>query len=247
MKKVAFAFLAMCCALFLAGCNEKNRGQTVQSAEPIGDEKVAPTKSLSSTLMISSGWTLCRENEDGTMSSAKETAIGDVVSVVWENESIVRKTADWEFQNGTRTKNVDWLLVSCDGEEYWTRDLFLASDGKGEHGFRAVTIEDARVYSAADEMTMTKEVIEEGTNVAVMKTNVGGNYFAEIKLYNGKPFGRSVYVSQFDFSDSKLDAEYYAVSAKIEALQKDMKDEVGEEMAQLLSLIDELRKSMARI
>ena len=251
MKKIVLLILGVIC---LAGCKEKENNTPVtnnsQSRTANNDswatsepeqQKIERTKGAS--LMISEGWTLCKENEDGTMSSAMQTVVGDEVSVIKENGSPVQKTADWKFQNGTRTKDINWVLVEYDENEYWTRDLFLADEGRDEAKIVVVT-KESHVYSAADEMAMTKDTFEEGKNLVVC--GWPSNNFYEVKIYNGKPYGKKVYIEETSASSNDFDIEMYTLAKKMNShgdAKTDLKPEVEYELIGILEVLMEKKDS----
>ena len=251
MKKIALILFA---PLFIAGCREKANEQSAlppantewQTNVPAVKAEIQRTKGQ--TAMISEGWTLCRENEDGTMSSALESAIGDEVFVIKENGTPVQKKADWKFQNGTRTKDLNWVLVEFEGEEYWTRDLFIADEGDGDAKLAVVTAE-THIYSQADDMAMTKDTLTPGKNVVVCGWPTNNSQFYELKIYNGKPYGKKIYAEASAISSDMYDIEMVTLLSKIEkygTTKTELKLEVISELMDLYEKLPELKNAAAQ-
>ena len=143
-----FAF----CALAFCGCSEKKADaaqvdeqmlallaeeSAQQVAEEVQYEKV-------DSVMILTGWTLYRENSEGKMIASAETRVGDSVFVYCKNtdgKEPVEKEAVRRLQNG-KEEPLTFVRVSVDGEDYWTRPIFVAVRSKP-----CVAIDEGRLFS----------------------------------------------------------------------------------------------------
>lgn len=233
MKKLLL-IPAVALALLASGCKEKNAQPATSATAP---EKKTDSITLDDSVFISGGWTLCAMDDDGTMISKKQSEIGDLVKIVRKNGQKTETVADWKFKDSTRTKDINWVLVEYDSAQYYTRDLFIA-DTESEAFIPGVITEDTRIYSDADDMSMTAETLTAGTKVAVSK-KYGSDSFAKICVYNGRAYGKNVYVERQAVAGDSGVIEYYTLMKKLER-NPDLKPEVRQELEDLLlSLSDE--------
>lgn len=242
MKKIAATFVAMLSVFFIFSCNDKKQAEsqkpetsTITESFSKEEQQKEPQKSYQTSMMISDGWTLCVQNADGTMKSAKQTDIGELVEIVLLDGAKIEKTADWKFANGTSTKDILWILVKYEYEEYWTRDLFVV-DSKNAPTL-AVLQSDSHIYTTSDDMSMTKDVLKAGSKVVL--SGKSANNFSEICVYNGKPYGKKVFIESNKISTSEGDIEYFNCLKKYEAQKNDLKPQVKAEIEELL---EELKK-----
>lgn len=255
MKKAILISIAT--IMFFTSCNEKKQSttnseiqqseifernqsnQSTQTYEQEQKQKQKDVRATKSSVMIDGGWTLCKEDTDGTMISKRQTQIGDSVNVVYINGAKVEKTTTWKIKNNP-IKNVLFILVEYEGEEYWSRDLFIA-DESNEEPVTAVMTLNSYVYKTNDEMSMTSKQLDFGTKVAFYPTSKGS--LKKICIYNGRPYGEIVYVDGEAVSTSEMTLEYYNLSKRVD--EKDLKPEVKEEIMQIIySMEDEFISNM---
>ncbi len=226
-----FAF----CALALCGCSEKKADApkvdeqmlemlAAEDAQQVAEESQYNQKV--DGVMLSAGWTLYRENSEGKMIASAEARVGDSVKVYCKDKAgkePEEKEAIRRLQDG-KEDTLTFVSVSVDGENYWTRPIFVAK--LADPG--AVT-KDGRLFSAPDMATMTKTVVKEGSLLAIAyETRENG--FACAYIYDGNPYGKRMYIQDESISTITLDVEKYATLARMEELGDKLKPEVRDEL-----------------
>ena len=228
MKKTMRAICAIACLSVFFSCKEKNPSGANQEAEKAETVKV---QQAADSLIIYSGWDLYEERDDGKMYAVREAECGDSVSICMnEDGSIEQKNAVRHLQSG-KEENLDFVHVLYEEEEYWTRDIFLAGSGVDT----CVTIKDTFVYSTPDGASITSNQIDEGTFIAREEGQAEGiNGFYKAVIYNGKPFGKEIYIKGEDLSGGEVIEELARVFSKIDEKTKpEVRDEI------ILRLYDE--------
>ncbi|MDE6719373.1 MAG: hypothetical protein K2J68_05900, partial [Treponemataceae bacterium] len=231
-----FAF----CALAFCGCSGKKADAAQvdeqmlallaeeaaqQVAEEVQYEKV-------DSVMILTGWTLYRENSEGKMIASAETRAGDSVFVYCKNtngKEPEEKEAIRRLQNG-KEDPLTFVRVSVDGEDYWTRPIFVAVRSKP-----CVAVKDGRLFSAPDMATMTKAVVEEGSILAQSSADSEKD-FACVFVYDGTtPYGKKMFALKSQVDSNPNVVEKYATLTRIEELGDKIKLEVWDELNHLVS------------
>ena len=178
--------------------------------------------------IIYSGWDLYEEHADGKMYAAYEAEEGDEVSVLLNgDDSIDQKTAVRHLQSG-KEENLNFVHVLYENREYWTRDIFVTGPDVMSVW---VAIRDTFVYSAPNGGSLTEKVIKEGTVLPGPVQAEGNDGFYKVVIYNGKPFGREVWVKGDDLGGKDQFMEIARVFSKInEKTPADIRDEVVERL-----------------
>ena len=239
MKKVLFAMLALS-ALFFS-CKEKDSGSTTTA-----ETAVEKTKKTAPTRFIYSGWALYEERDDGKMYAVREAETGDnAVIYLNDDNSIETKNAIRRLSNG-KEEPFDFIHINYNEEcDYWTRDIFVA----GPNVFMSyVVVKDTFAYSAPDGASITGTQIPEGSTV--VSTEFPSDYdngpeaesFYKVTIYNGKPFGREIYLKRNTFSCHAIVQEIARTFAKID---KETPVEVRDEV--LLKLIDMIQAESGKL
>ena len=235
-----FAF----CALAFCGCSEKKADAAQvdeqmlallaeenarQVAEEVQYEKV-------DSVMILTGWTLYRENSEGKMIASAETRAGDSVFVYCKDEDgkgPVEKEAVRRLQNG-KEDPLTFVRVSVDGEDYWTRPIFVAV-----RSYRCVSVDEGHLFSAPDMATMTKTVAKDGEMLA-HSFYAAENDFACVFVYDGTtPYGKKMYVLERQFASDLYTVEKYATWARVAELEDEIKPEVLDELEIILENMED--------
>lgn len=226
-----FAF----CALAFCGCSEKKAdvAQEIEQSQTADAQQVAEESQYNEkvdSVMIYAGWTLYRENSEGKMIASAETRAGDSVAVYCKDEGGAEpeeKDAIRRLQSGEE-KELTFVRVSFDDEDYWTRPIFVA-----KHSKPCVAVKEGRLFSAPDMATMIKTVVEEGSILAQSSADSEKD-FACVFVYDGNPYGKKMFAlkSQVD-SDLNM-VEKYATFARIEELGDKIKPEVSDELRHLV-------------
>lgn len=226
-----FAF----CALAFCGCSGKKAdaaqvdGQMLALLAEEGVQQVAEESQYNKkvdSVMIHAGWTLYRENSEGKMIASAETRAGDSVKVYCKDKDGTEpeeKEAIRRLQNGEE-KELTFVRLSFDDEDYWTRPIFVA-----KHSKPCVAVKGGRLFSAPDMATMTKTVVEEDSIMAQSSADSEKD-FACVFVYDGNPYGKKMYAlkSQLD-SDSET-IEGWATLARREELGDKINYEVSDEL-----------------
>lgn len=240
MKKTErLAAVLAFCALALCGCSEK-KAQDTQEAETEQEEvsQVVETIHYAKVggTMIYSGWTLYLENDEGKMIASAETRAGDIVEVSCEGEdgaNPVEKEAIRRLQSG-KEETFTFAKVTFDGEDYWTRPIFVAKSC-----IPCVALNDGRLFSAPDMATMTKNAVKQSELLA-MSTEDAENGFNRVFIYDGTPYGKEMYIQASSTSTDFDTIEWYATEKRIAELGDDLKPEVKAELEDILGYIGSL-------
>ncbi|MBR1536082.1 MAG: hypothetical protein IJ630_04005 [Treponema sp.] len=191
MKKVLLCLFAFSVSAFsglLLSCKEKSSGNDGDTSIPVKKEQM-----VSSSRIIYSGWDLYEERNDGKMYAVREAECGDEVKIFLnEDGSVEQKKATRHLQSG-KEENLDFVHVLYEEEEFWTRDIFIAGPN---YMYSTVVLKDAFIYSAPDGTSITGSQITEGSCVVLEQMASPSNDFFKVVIYNGKPFGKEVYISQ---------------------------------------------------
>lgn len=189
MKKLLIALIAFSVLFF--SCSEKN-GSSVEKLN------VAPS------LMISGGWNLYEERPDGKMYSVKEVEAGDSVGIVLTSEGAVEQKNAVRHLNSGKEEALDFVHVVYDGEEYWTRNIFVSGPDAGR---LLAVFEDSFIYRSPSASDIDGKQLTEGTLVAAANEQDEALDFYKVVIYNGTPFGREVYLKKQCLVDGlKLEA-----------------------------------------
>ncbi len=223
MKKILVAFFAIAAlsSLFFS-CKEKSAGGS----------KNAKKQNVSLSRIIYSGWDLYEEREDGKMYAVKEAELGDEVQIYLNSDgSVEQKNAIRHLQSG-KEEPLDFVRVVYDEKDYWTRDIFLAGPNIA---FVGVLLENALAYSAPNGGSVTGTQLKEGSFVA-MESDLPeeGEEFVKVVIYNGKPFGKEIYIRKDSIAFDDETKELVRLFSRFnEKTPVEVRDEI------LLTLINE--------
>ncbi len=194
MKQIGFLAAAVFTISVLASCGGKKEAKTAET-EPEAPAQVIHIETpvedeyeYVRSVILDSGWTICREKEDGNMVSALNVNRGEEIYICKKGQKTEIKTADFLYQNGNKDKDVEWVKIKYKDKIYWTRTMWAAP----ENSFPGIIKRDTHIYSAPDDMEMTTEKLDEGTFVAWLKSSDNG--FAEAVIFNRKAWGRVIYL-----------------------------------------------------
>lgn len=208
-------------ALFLS-CKEKNAAAAdapVEKKEAVKIQKTAPS------LIIYSGWDLYEERDDGKMYAAAEAENGDPVKIYLnDDDSIQQKKAVRHLQSG-KEESLDFVRVQYEGKDFWTRDIFVSGPGVC---LSWVMTENTFAYSAPDGASITGTQIDEGTFLAAEDGQIDGvNGFYKAVIYNGRPFGKEIYLQSETFTHEPMLKEIARTFSKIDEKTKpEVRDEI---------------------
>ena len=223
MKK---SLMAICTIVFLSAlfysCNEKETGSAGD-----GGEKTAAVKIQKSapSLIIYTGWDLYEERADGKMYAVGEAETGDAVKIYLnDDDSIQQKKAVRHLQSG-KEESLDFVRVQYEGKDFWTRDIFVSGPGVC---LSWVMTENAFAYSAPDGASITGTQIDEGTFLAAEDGQIDGvNGFYKAVIYNGRPFGKEIYLQSETFTHEPILKEIARTFSKIDEKTKpEVRDEI---------------------
>lgn len=239
MKKTMLAICAIAglCVPFFS-CKGKDSNGTNQS----GKSESAKVQKTADSLIIYTGWDLYTEKDDGKMYAVREAECGDSVKIYLnDNDSIEQKIAIRHLSSG-KEDSLNFVRVQYEGEDFWTRDIFLSGLGDGEDGrynIPAVAIADTFAYSAPNGSAITGTQIAEGTVFAYRKHQPEGqDGFFNAVIYNGNPFGKEIWIKHEAFvTDYQPLFEIVRTLSKID---EKTKPEVREEI--ILEMIDSAQK-----
>lgn len=191
--------LGLVCVLgFMTACSkqEETASSPQESASPSIPQKTFTQKA---GVSLYPGTPLYRENPEGKMVYADEVVKGEVVSVYYDasTNQIETKEAIRLLSSG-KEDTLNFVMIAFDGGEYWTRDIFIASEADSA----CTIIEDAYIYSSPENIGITSEKIPAGDMLAVNLNQEPQNGFMEVTIYNGKPYGRQVYLQESDLITS---------------------------------------------
>lgn len=186
-----FLILGLVCAVGLMIACSKQEGAIStpqESAQPSIPQK---TFVQSPGVSLYPGTPLYRENAEGKMVYADEVAKGEVLSVYYDaSTSQIEAREAIRLLSSGKEDTMNFVLVAFDGEEYWTRDIFVACDVDGV----CTVIEDAFIYSSPENIGITSEKVQPRDMLAVSQGELGQDGFRQVTIYNGTPFGRQVYL-----------------------------------------------------
>lgn len=187
-----FLILGLVCAVGLMTACSKQEGTTSASQE--STKPVIPQKTFvqqSGVSLYPGGTPLYRENAEGKMVYADEVAKGEMLSVYYDasTNQIEAREAIRLLSSG-KEDTMNFMLVAFDGEEYWTREIFVARDADGV----CTVIEEAFIYSSPENIGITSEKVQPGDMLAVSQDALDQDGFRQVTIYNGAPFGRQVYL-----------------------------------------------------
>lgn len=232
MKKVLLTVIAAALVFGLVSCGDKeskpaesNAATTTTTASSKKNEA-----KKSAGVLIYNGWCLYEQRKDDEgvekMYAVLEAEAGDVVEVyVNKDNTPEQKKAIRHLSDGTESE-LDFVHITYDGKEYWTRDIFVSSLDAVKPG---IILKEAAVFAEPDVLQITKTKLKTGTFVALYgDTNVD---FVHAKIYDGSAFGREVYIQRDNVEDDETSIELVKTLGKI---TKDTKQEVADEIMGLI-------------
>ncbi len=234
MKKILFAM----CALVVTGALFFScTGKDSQAASSSGTkQESAMVQKSASSRVIYSGWILYEERDDGKMYAVNEAETGDGIKIYLnEDDSVEQKNAVRHLQSG-KEEAFDFIRVQYEEKDNWTRDIFVSAP---EVELSWVMTEDAFAYSSPDIASITGTQVDEGTFIAAADGQIEGtNGFYKVVIYNGRPFGKEIYLQKDTFSYKPMIKESARFFSKVKA---DTDPEVLEEV--ILKFVDILSES----
>ena len=239
MKKTMRAICAIACLSVFFSCKEKNPNGANQEAEKAEAVKI---QQAADSLIIYSGWDLYEERDNGKMYAVREAENGDRVKIYLNDDnSIEQKIAIRHLSSG-KEDSLNFVRIQFDGEDFWTRDIFVSGLGDGEmerYNTPAVAIADTFAYSAPNGSAITGTQIDEGTIFAYRENQVEGyDGFFKVVIYNGNPFGKEIWLK-----DEAFVTDYQPLFEIVRTLSKideKTKPEVREEI--VLEMISAAQK-----
>lgn len=197
-----FLILGLVCILgFMTACSKQEGASgTVSVQEPEIPNVPQKTFTQKAAVSLYPGTPLYRENSEGKMVYADEVVKGEVLSVCYDaaTDQIEEKETIRLLSSG-KEDTLNFVMVAFDGEEYWTRDIFIAKDSDSA----CTVIEEVYIYSSPENIGITSEKISAGDMLAVNLSQTPSNGFREVTIYNGKPYGRQVYLQDADLITSQ--------------------------------------------
>lgn len=225
MKKLLVALCSFSVLFF--SCKEKNSENVSVQPEP-KKEAVKIQKKTALSRIIYTGWDLYEERSDGKMYAVSEAENGDeVIIYLNSDDSIDQKNAIRHLQNG-KEEPLDFVHVQYEDKDYWTRDIFLSGPNVSN---LAVVQEDAFIYSAPDGLSLTTSQVSEGTFAALENQGEGTNGFYKVVIYNGRPFGKEIYLKDSALTFNETMKELVRVFSK---LDEKTKPEIADELVAVL-------------
>ena len=232
-----FLILGLVCVLgFMTACSKQEGANgTTASQEPASSS--IPQKSFAQKAGVSlyPGTPLYRENPEGKMGYADEVAKGEMLAICYDasTNQIEAKEAIRLLSSG-KEDTMNFVMVAFDGENYWTRDIFIA-----EADSACTVITEAYIYSSPENIGITSEKISAGDMLAVNLNQTPSNGFMEVTIYNGKPFGRQVYLQEAALVTSQEDITAIKTMNRLKELAANpdakLKPEVAVQIEELVS------------
>lgn len=229
--------LGLVCILgFMTACSkQEGTSGTVSVQEPAIPNVPQKTFTQKAAVSLYPGTPLYRENSEGKMVYAEEVVKGEVLSVCYDaaTDQIEEKEAIRLLSSG-KEDTLNFVMVAFDGEEYWTRDIFIA-----EADSACTVIEEAYIYSSPENIGITSEKISAGDMLAVNLSQTPSNGFREVTIYNGKPYGRQVYLQDAALITSQEDITAIKTINRLKELAANpdakLKPEVAVQIEELVS------------
>lgn len=208
-----------------AGAAREQQGWSEGELPPPAPER---TLSKADGVMLYTGWTLYKEDKDGKMISAQESTAGDRLSVYTEGGQPVEKEAIRKLQNGTESKFTFTSVRTEDGDDLWTRNVFVGL------GTPAVVTKDDNLYSAPDLAALTATKVKAGQVIAI--DGGGDSGFAEMLLFSEKtPYGKAMYIERGSISSDEGLMDAMAAGKRLEELGDKVKPVVRAEVEAILA------------
>lgn len=230
MKKILLAMCTVSALLF--SCKEKNTEAGTPAKEQVSIQNTAES------MIIYSGWVLSTEKDDGKMYAVREAETGDHVKIYLnEDGTIEQKTATRHFNNG-KEDEVNMVRVQFDGDDYWSRDIFLSGLGDSStncYNTPAVVITDTFAYDSPSGTSLTSRQLKEGTLVAFMENQAEGyDGFFKVVIYNGNPFGKQIWLKNDTLTAEPMTIEivrtFEKLNRKVEKEADRIKPEIRNEI-----------------
>ncbi len=228
MKKILLALFVLSTVFF--SCKEKDSG----SSDKKSQKQTVKIRPSAESVIIFSGWDLYEERADGKMYGVREAECGDAVKIYLNDDhSAEQKKAIRHLSNGEE-KELNFVHVQYDGDDYWTRDIFLSGLGDGSderYNTPGIVISDTFAYSSPSGSSLTSTQIKEGTFVVFRENQAEGvDGFFKVVIYNGTPFGKEIYLKQETFTVNKTVREIAATFAKLNRKVENEKDRIKPEI-----------------
>lgn len=210
MKKSLLVLLCLL-AVSLISCGEKKDGSSSSEAKSSSKK----TQKMLYTKFIYSGYVVYEEQDDGKMYAVVEAEIGDDVRLYTNSDgSVEMKNAVRKIKSTGEEAAFDFVHISYNDTDYWTRELFIAPEGCTE---AYITLYDAMTYSKPDGISMTSTMLKEGTVCPATKFSKTDDY-AACYIYDGNPYGKEIYVSTNYVSDDPSAIEYIRTFSRMETV-----------------------------
>ena len=232
--------LGLACVLGLMTACSKQEGAASQQATASQQDAAASVPQRTFTqrpgVSLYPGTPLYRENAEGKMVYADEVVKGEVLSIYYDasTNQIEEKEAIRLLSSG-KEDTMNFVMVAFDGGEYWTRDIFVARESDSA----CTVIEEEYIYSSPENIGITSEKISAGDMLAVNLNQEPQNGFMEVTIYNGKPYGRQVFLQESALITSVEDVTAIKAMSRLKELAANpdakLKPEVELQMEELVS------------
>lgn len=233
MRKVLGIILfSLClCCLFL-GCDDKKADEpaltetAAVAAEPVVAEPVKGTVTCVS--IYPDGTPFYEEHNDGKMYYVVDALLGDTVELITLDGEIEQKKAIRSADG----KELQFIRVEYDGQEYWTRDIFITN---GSGFVPAVITDDVFTYKTPDIANPSSEKLTLGQIVAAGPVidsldELDSTKFIPVVRYSGTSYGSEVYVKASAVTTVPADVVAVQALTRMDGYGEDLDDTVWYEV-----------------
>ncbi len=212
MKRALLILLLALTGFAFISCGDKEGNEKKASAET---GKAAESKQkMIRTKFIYSGWVLYEEQDDGKMYATVEAEVGDDVQIYTNKDgSAEQKKAIRRVVSTGEEKELEFIHVTYNNKDYWTRDIFIAPEGCTES---YIALTDAMTYSKPDGISILSTMIKEGEICPATKFAEKDGFVACV-IYDGNPYGKEIFVSGSSVTNYEAAVDFIKTYYKMEA------------------------------
>lgn len=252
MKK--YLLLILMLITILTGCKAKKESEQTsnintneENISEIAKEMRKEPQWYHSTdsVIILSGKFLYEVDDDGYLIPTYNCDVGDKISIFTdESYNPIEKMAQVKNPDGTITnKKVSYIYYSHGDYELninfslslWVDNSVIASEPNTKF-YTAVAANDLNIYLSNDFSSITDQIIEKGSYVAVTEPCPGD--LIKACLYDGNSYGRIVYIDQ-NLITNPQEMELLVLQTKM--ANQSLQDEVRHELEEV---IEDLKKEI---